>query len=609
MVELTKDAKLAQDNIEFIKNQRGTSNSPVKLIIDGTPVKIESDKTIMEAANTIGIHIPNLCYLKDVNEIGACRVCIVELEGKEKLVTSCNTKVEDGMVVYTNSPKVRKTRRTVVELILSQHDCYCATCARSGNCKLQTLANNLGILSHTFKREIKETKWTMNFPLIHDESKCIRCMRCIQICDKVQGLNIWDIEGTGSRTAVNVSGNRKITEVDCSLCGQCITHCPTGALRERDDTTKVLDALADPEVITVVQVAPAVRTAWAEHWSLDRDFASQERMVAAIKKLGFNYVFDTNFSADLTIMEEGSEFLDKLTHKDEHKFPMFTSCCPGWVRFLKSQYPDMVSQLSTAKSPQQMFGAVAKSYFAEKMGIDPKKIFCVSIMPCIAKKHECELPNMNDACGDPDVDISLTTREFVRMIRADHITPEELPEIPFDSPLGTGTGAAVIFGATGGVMEAALRSAFFLVTGKNPDPDAFKIVRGLDGWKEAEIDINGITVKAAVASGLGNTRKLIEAIRRGEVEYDFVEIMACPGGCAGGGGQPIADDIEMAGVRVDYLYKLDANNPLRFSHENPEITAVYEDYFEKPLGHKSHHLLHTDHEAWKMNVSPKRVKI
>lgn len=581
----------------------------VKLKIDNIPVEVESGTTIMQAANSVGIHIPNLCYLKDINEIGACRVCIVEVEGKDKLVTSCNNNVEEGMVVFTNSPKVRKTRKTVVELILSQHDCYCATCARSGNCKLQTLANDLGVLIQTYPREIRRTNWPMDFPLIHDEAKCIRCMRCIQICDKVQGLNIWDIEGTGSRTQVNVSGNRKITESECSLCGQCITHCPTGALRERDDTEKVLDALADPDVITVVQVAPAVRTAWAEHWELDRDFASPERMVSAIKKLGFNYVFDTNFSADLTIMEEGSEFLEKLTHKDEHKFPMFTSCCPGWVRFIKTQYPDMVGQLSTAKSPQQMFGAVAKSYFADKMGIDPHKIFCVSIMPCIAKKHECELPTMKDACGDPDVDVSLTTREFVRMLRADHITPAELPEVPFDSPLGTGTGAAVIFGATGGVMEAALRSAYFLVTGKNPDPDAFKIVRGLEGWKEATIEIDGIPVRAAIASGLSNTRKLMDAIERGDVEYDFVEIMACPGGCAGGGGQPIVDDIEMAGERVDYLYKLDAENPLRFSHENPEINTAYAEYFTKPLSEKSHHLLHTDHHAWDMTVVPRHIKL
>ena len=513
----------------------------VKLTIDNLPVKVKEGTTILKAAESVGVHIPTLCYLEGINEIGACRVCVVEIEGKSQLEASCNTAVEEGMVVYTNSHRVRKSRKAIVELILSQHDCLCATCVRSGNCELQTVANDLGILKQTYKREVKDADWPKSFPLVRDMAKCIKCMRCVQVCDKIQDMHIWDIEGTGSRTNIDVSHNRNIKDSDCTICGQCITHCPTGALRERDDTDIVLDALADPDKVTVIQVAPAVRTAWAEYWNLDKKKATPGRMVAAIRKLGFDYVFDTNFSADLTIMEEGSELLARLAKRGVYKFPMFTSCCPGWVRFLKSQYPDMTGQLSTAKSPQQMFGAVAKSYFAEKIGVDPRNIFCVSVMPCTAKKHECAIPGMNDACGDPDVDVSLTTRELVRLIRADHIRPDELKEDQFDSPLGSGTGAAVIFGTTGGVMEAALRSAVFLATGENPSPDAFPEMRGMDGWKEATYEVAGKKLRCAVVSGLGNTRKIIEAIRRGEAEYEFVEIMACPGGCSGGGGQPIHD--------------------------------------------------------------------
>ncbi len=577
----------------------------VKLTIDNLPVKAKEGMTILAAAETVGVHIPTLCYMKDINEIGACRVCIVEIEGKQQLEAACNTPVEEGMVVYTNSPRVRKARRTVVELILSQHDCLCATCVRSGNCELQTIANDLGILTLPYQREVRDSYWPKNFPLVRDMAKCIKCMRCVQVCDKIQDMHIWDVEGTGSRTNIDVSHNRNIKDSDCTICGQCITHCPTGALRERDDTAKVLEALADPDKITVIQVAPAVRTAWAEYWHLDKKKATPGRMVAAIRKLGFDYVFDTNFSADLTIMEEGSELLTRLSRKGVYKFPMFTSCCPGWVRFLKSQYPDMTSQLSTAKSPQQMFGAVAKSYFAEKIGVDPRRIFCISVMPCTAKKHECAIPGMNDACGDPDVDVSLTTRELVRLIRADHIKPEELKEDQFDSPLGSGTGAAVIFGTTGGGMEAALRSAVYLATGQNPDPDAFPEMRGMEGWKEATYEVAGKKLRCAVVSGLANTRKIVEAIRKGEVEYEFVEIMACPGGCSGGGGQPIHGGREMAEERGEYLRELDVKSQLRFSHENPDVIAMYEEYFQKPLSHKSHQLLHTDHDAWEMPLAPR----
>ncbi|MBQ6093075.1 MAG: iron hydrogenase small subunit [Clostridia bacterium] len=570
----------------------------VTLRIDNVTLEVSENTTILAAAKQAGIQIPTLCYFKDLNEIGACRVCVVEVEGEDRLVAACNTKVSDGMVVLTNSPRVREARKVNVELILSEHDCYCPACVRSGNCKLQDVANDLNILDLAYDRAPERNAPDGNFPLIRTASKCIKCMRCVQVCDKVQSLNVWEVKGTGGRTTIGVKGNKKIWDTDCSLCGQCITHCPTGALRERDDTQKVWDALADPDRITVVQIAPAVRSAWAEGLGLSKEEATEKRMVAAVKALGFDYVFDTDFAADLTIMEEGSEFLDRL--QNGGVLPLMTSCCPGWVRFLKGQYPELTDNLSSAKSPQGMFGAVAKSYFAEKIGADPHKIFCVSVMPCTAKKHEVAIPALSDACGDPDVDVSLTTRELARMLREDHVDVKHLEEADFDSPLGTATGAGVIFGATGGVMEAALRSAYFLVTGKNPDADAFRDVRGLDGWKEATYDVAGTPVRVAVASGLGNARRLLEAVKAGDVQYDFIEVMACPGGCAGGGGQPICDGEEKAGERGSILYALDKDMPLRFSHDNPEIQALYKEYMEAPLSHKAHHLLHTDHHAWNM---------
>lgn len=580
----------------------------VNLTIDHIPVTVPEGTTILDAARSAGIHIPSLCYLRGVNEIGACRVCVVELCGMDRLVPACNNVVEEGMEVLTSSPKVRETRRINVELLLSQHDCHCATCVRSGNCSLQTIANDLNILDLPFEKKVPETRWDRSFPLFRDAAKCIKCMRCIQICDKVQTLNIWDVAATGSRTTVDVSLNRKIAQADCSLCGQCITHCPVGALRERDDTRQVFEALADPEKITVVQVAPAVRTAWGEFMDLSAEQATVKRMVAALRRIGFDYIFDTNFAADLTIMEEGSEFLQRLKNPGAFKAPMFTSCCPGWVRFLKSQYPDMVSQLSTAKSPQQMFGAVAKSYYAQLLGVDPKKIYSVSIMPCLAKKQEAALPTMDSAGAGPDVDAVLTTRELSRMIRSEHILPAELKEEEFDEPLGVASGAGIIFGATGGVMEAALRSAYYLVTGKNPSPDAFQDVRGMDGWKEATFHIADTPIRVAVVSGLGNARRLIQALRRGEVQYDFVEVMACPGGCAGGGGQPIHDGQELAESRGEKLYGLDAIADLRFSHENPSVQRLYKDFLIRPLSEKAHHLLHTDHTAWEMPLSPDNQK-
>ncbi len=570
----------------------------VNLTINGIPVQAEEHMTILTAAASAGITIPTLCYLKDINEIGACRVCVVEIEGVERLQAACNATVSEGMAVYTNSPKVREARRINVELILSQHNDHCASCARSGNCTLQTLCNDLGITEEHFEKQIPKNRWSRRSPLVRDAAKCVKCMRCVQICDHVQDLHIWDVANTGSHTTIDVSRNRFISESDCALCGQCITHCPVGALRERDDTDEVFSALADPERITVVQIAPAVRAAWGEAFGMVREDATAGRLVAALRTMGFDYIFDTDFSADLTIMEEGSEFLQRL--REHGTLPMFTSCCPGWVRFVKSQFPEFTDHLSTAKSPQQMFGAVAKSYYAELLGVEPERIYCVSVMPCLAKKHECALPSMNDAGAGQDVDAVLTTREITRMIRAEHIRPQTLAEEAFDQPLGTATGAGVIFGATGGVMEAALRSAYYLVTGNNPDPDAFRAVRGMDGWREATFDLAGTPLRVAIASGLGNARRLMEAIRSGRASYDFVEIMACPGGCAGGGGQPIHDGQELAAERAGVLYELDRANALRFSHENPAVLACYRDFLGQPLSEKAHHLLHTDHRAWDM---------
>ena len=575
----------------------------VNMIIDGKQISAEENITIMEAAERNGIPIPKLCYLKGINEIAACRVCVVELEGKEKLITSCNNMVKDGMVIYTNSPKVRNHRRNTVQLLLSQHDNRCVVCPRNGNCQLQQVACDLNILDIPFRQEPEYQPWDKDFPLIRNSAKCIKCMRCVQVCDKIQGLGIWDVEGTGSRTTVNVAGHKTIREADCALCGQCITHCPVGALSERDDTEKVWEAIENKDKIVVAQVAPAVRAAWGEELGLTDEDAPVGKIFDALKRMGVDYAFDTVFSADLTIMEESTEFIKRFTSGELKERPMFTSCCPGWVRFVKTQFPYMVNYLSTAKSPQQMFGAVMKTYFAEKLGVSPDQIFTLSIMPCVAKKGEREMDLFYGEYAGHDIDTVLTTRELTRMIRAAHIDPKILKDRECDPLMKEWSGAGVIFGATGGVMEAALRSAHYLVTGRNPDPDAFKIVRSPSfetGVVEAEVQIGDATIRAAVVSGLGNVRKLLEAIEHGEVHYDFVEVMACPGGCVGGGGQPIHDGEELAHTRGANLYFLDKNAKIRFSHENQDVMKLYNDFLEKPLSHKSHMLLHTDHTKWDM---------
>ena len=584
----------------------------MNITINGKKLEVAEGKTILEAARENGILIPTLCYLKEINEVAACRMCVVEVKGCERLVAACNTKVAEGMEIVTDSQRVIDARRNNLALILSEHDCHCPTCVRSGNCSLQLLAQNLNVLEQPYEVKLPKNRWDGGLPLVRTDSKCVKCLRCVDVCDKVQGMKVWDLLGLGKNARVGVRGGAKLTDVNCTYCGQCITHCPVGALRERDDTMKLMAAVHDPQKTVVLQVAPAVRAAWGDGLGLSPAMATEKRMAAAFRKIGVDYVFDTNFTADLTILEEGNEFIELLSARDTihnsqstihhssstKRLPLFTSCCPGWVRFLKLEYPDLVPQLSSAKSPQQMFGAVAKTYFAEKLGKDPKDVFCVSVMPCTAKKWECDVAEVNSAKAGKDVDLVLTTRETDRLLKVLGVNVGLLSEEGFDSPLGTGTGAGVIFGATGGVMEAALRTAYFVLEGKNPEPDAFRAVRGPDGRKEVTVTIAGRPIRACVVSGLQNARKLVEDLRSGRAAFDFVEVMACPGGCAGGGGQPFFDGCELAEERGQALYRIDAANKLRFSHENPEVQALYRDYLGKPLGERAHELLHTDQSAW-----------
>lgn len=569
----------------------------VTLTIDNKQVSVPAGTTILDAARAVDIHIPTLCYLREINEVASCRVCAVEVEGGDKLATACNTLVEEGMVVHTNTQRVRLTRKTNVELILSQHVDHCVTCVRSGNCSLQALSKAMNIQSVPFRKEATERPWDPALPILRDSSKCIKCLRCVSVCDRVQSLGVWEVTGSGAHTTVRIRGGLRMNEASCALCGQCVVHCPVGALRERDDTETVFSALSDPTKEVVFQIAPAVRAAWGESLGLSPEQATEKRLAAAVRALGVKHVFDTTFSADLTILEESSEFVERLSHPESSKLPQFTSCCPGWVRFVRTEYPELAGHLSTAKSPQQMFGAIAKSYYAQKLGKSAKDIFCVSVMPCVAKKYEAATPEVSDV-ADQDVDVVLTTRELDRMLRAMQINVAALPEEDFDSPLGRGSGAGVIFGVTGGVMEAALRTAYWKLTGSNPPADAFQDIRGQKPWREASFSIGETTLRLAVASGLGSARALMDALRAGQVSYDFVEVMACPGGCSGGGGQPIHDGEDHAAQRGQRLYALDQESPIRFSHENPTIQTLYQEYLGHPLSETAHHLLHTDQRKW-----------
>lgn len=581
----------------------------VNLTINRKNISVPEGTTILDAALSNGIKIPHLCYMKELNEIGACRLCSVEVEGEDKLIPACITKVREGMVVTADSHRVRIAARTNLAFIMSKHDGRCSSCIRSQNCQLQDLCNSLSLDLSEFYEHIpsgRDVEWPENFPLIRDSTKCIQCMRCIQVCNKIQGMNVWGLIGSGSWSHVGVSNHKKIEEADCTLCGQCITHCPTAALHERNDIGKVKKSVENPDIVTVVQIAPAIRTAWGEHFGLSPKEATVEKMAGCLHTMGFDYVVDTSFGADLTIMEEATEFLERKQKGDLDQYPMFTSCCPGWVRFIKARYPELVGQLSTSKSPQTMLGAIIKSYFAEKKGIDPAKIRVTSIMPCVAKKQEADLPTERNKDGLKDVDYVLTTREVARMLGENNIDPRNVEDYPFDSLLGDYTGAGVIFGVTGGVMEAALRSASFFVTGEKPDIDMFHEIRSDESegktWREMTCNVGGNEPKIAVTSGLKNTDELCRAILKGDVKYDFVEIMACPGGCSGGGGQPVhTDDVERGLTRGAVLHELDRSMPLRYSHENPDIQKLYSDYLGKPLSEKAEELLHTDHFGWEMN--------
>ncbi|CAK7002943.1 NADH-dependent [FeFe] hydrogenase, group A6 [uncultured Phascolarctobacterium sp.] len=564
----------------------------ITLTINGQTVQAPKNATILEAARSAGIHIPTLCYHPELATEGACRLCVVEASGARTLVASCVYPVAEGMVVKTNTDKVRAARRMVVELLLANHPKDCLACQKSGDCELQNIAADLGLRKIRFEGGARKahTIDASNPCLVRDQEKCILCGRCIRVCRDVQGMSVYSFAERGFDTIVSTAFEQDLGKVECSYCGQCASVCPTGAIIERDDTEKVWSAINDPDKIVIVQTAPAVRVALGEELGMEPGSVVTGKMVAALRNLGFDRIFDTNFSADLTIMEEGHEFLHRLTNGGV--LPMITSCSPGWVNMIELKYPELLPHLSSAKSPQQMFGAIAKTYYAEKAGIDPSKIICVSVMPCTAKKAEAARPEMN-ASGYRDVDIVITTRELGRMIREAGLDFKHLPEDSYDSPLGAGTGAAVIFGTTGGVMEAALRTVADVLTGEDLKAVDYNDVRGMEQTREAELTVAGNTVKIAVVHTLASAKKMLDRVRAGEADYQFIEVMACPGGCIGGGGQPIPVNAEIRKARRDGLFDCDSANELRKSHENPEIKELYNTWLGKPLGEKAHSLLHT----------------
>ncbi len=570
----------------------------VTLKINGISVTAPKGATILEAARLAGIDIPTLCFLKEINEIGACRICVVEVKGARSLVASCVYPVNEGMEVFTNTKKVLDSRRKTLQLLLSNHERKCLSCVRSGHCELQTLCAELGI-DFEDKYDGEKLHYELDTSAVHmvrDNNKCILCRRCVAVCEKVQGVGVIGANERGFKTEISSAFGLGLGDTSCVSCGQCIAVCPTGALYEKDATEEVLAAIADPEKYVVVQTAPAVRAALGEEFGYPMGTPVQGKMVSALRRIGFDKVFDTNFAADLTIMEESHEFLQRV--QNGGVLPLITSCSPGWIKYCEHYFPEMTENLSSCKSPQQMFGAIVKTYYAEKMGINPENIISVSIMPCTAKKFEIGRDNQNGA-GMPDVDISLTTRELARLIRKVGLNFDRLPEEEFDSPLGSGTGAAVIFGATGGVMEAALRTAVWKLTGeKDGTPIEFKEVRGVEGIKEATYNVANMDVKVAVASGLKNAKELLTRVKNGEANYHFIEIMGCPGGCVNGGGQPrvpasVRNFTDIRAERAKALYSLDEQNTLRFSHENKDVQELYASYLGEIGGHKAHKLLHT----------------
>ncbi|HAA26183.1 MAG TPA: ferredoxin [Ruminiclostridium sp.] len=570
----------------------------VTLTIDGIEVKVPEGSTILEAAKQANIKIPTLCYLKGINEIGACRICVVDV-GVKNLQAACVYPVAEGMKVITNSPKVREARRVTLELILSNHDRKCLTCVRNENCELQGLAKDLQVDDIRFEGKTNEYSVDdFSDSVVRDPNKCILCRRCVSVCKNTQTVSAIETNERGFDTIVASPFDMSLKDTPCVNCGQCINVCPVGALREKDNIDRVWEALADSNLHVVVQTAPAVRVAIGEEFGLPIGTRCTGKMVAALKRLGFDKVFDTNTGADLTIMEEGTELIERI--KNGGKLPLITSCSPGWIKFIEHNYPDLLDHLSTCKSPQIMLGAIIKTYYAKKMGIDPAKIFVVSVMPCTAKKFEVKRPELA-ATGYPDVDVSITTREAARMIKEAGIDFNSLPDEHFDDPMGDATGAAVIFGATGGVMEAALRTVVDLLTGKDNEDIDYKAVRGLDGIKVAEVKAGDLTLRAAVAHGLANARKIMDQIREGKADYHFVEIMACPGGCINGGGQPIQpakvrNEIDICAERAKAIYTEDENIQIRKSHKNEKIKKLYEEFLEKPGSHKAHELLHTHYQ-------------
>lgn len=571
----------------------------VNIKINGIPLSVPKNYTILEAARENGFEIPTLCYLKDINAIGACRICVVEVKGARSLVAACVYPVNEGMEVVTNSPAVLKARRLTLELILSTHDKKCLSCVRSGSCELQKLCKEYGVEDENFFEGVNErVEIDMSAPhMYRDNNKCILCRRCVAACEKLQSVSVIGPIERGFKTHIGSPFEVELDATSCVSCGQCIVACPTGALSEKDDTDKVWAALADPTKHVVVQTAPSIRVTLGEAFGMPVGSNVKGKMVAALRRLGFDKVFDTDFSADLTIMEEATEFLHRV--QNGGTLPLITSCSPGWVKFCEFNYPEMIDNLSTCKSPQQMFGAVIKTYYAEKNGIDPKDIVSVSIMPCTAKKFEVGRDHQ-DAAGVADVDIALTTRELARMIERAGIMFTQLPDEDFDNPLGESTGAAVIFGATGGVMEAALRTAVEKLTGEELKTLDFTEVRGTAGIKEATYNVAGMDVNVAVASGLANARALLEDVKAGRKNYHFIEIMACPGGCVNGGGQPtqpasVRNFVDLRAERAKAIYEEDKNLPVRKSHENPMIKKIYDEYFDEPGSHKAHHILHTQY--------------
>ena len=563
----------------------------VKVTIDNQDLQVEPGTTILEAAEQVNINIPTLCYDEELSIYGGCRLCVVEVEGEDGLQPACATEVAEGMKVKTHSPQVREVRRTLFELIIASHDISCRlnclTCSRNQNCELREIAQDVGVSEVRLPALDKGYNDDNSSPsIVREPNKCITCGKCIRKCEEVQGVGIFTMANRGPATEVTTFEDKGMGNVECTNCGQCIHACPTGALHEVYHYDKIWDILNDEDKFVVVQTAPAVRVAIGEEFGAEPGTISTGQMVSALKRLGFNRVFDTNFAADLTIMEEGHELIDRL--ENDGKLPMFTSCSPGWIKFIEHFYPEYLDHVSSCKSPQQMFGAVANTYYAETNDIPEEDMVVVSVMPCTAKKYEAGRGEM-----DEDVDYVLTTRELARMIKEAGIDMPALGSRDYDKMMGASSGAANIFGSTGGVMEAALRTAYEVITGDELAELDFTQVRGIEGIKEAEVEIDGLTVKVAVAHSLSNAKKVMEMIKNGEKEYHFIEFMACPGGCIGGGGQPIPTNQEVIQARMDAIYEIDAGKQLRKSHENPEIKALYNDYLGEPNGHKAHELLHT----------------